>query len=60
MKIPRRKRWTIAIVGRLSGHTTSLDSLYKFRRFGDALAKATEMSRQSPNPNVVSYEVRKR
>lgn len=56
MKLPWRRRWTIAIVGKLSGHRTSLDGIYRFRRFSDALEKAVELETNSPSPNVVAYE----
>jgi hypothetical protein len=56
VKVPWRRRWTIAIVGKLSGHHTSLDGIYRFRRFSDALEKAVELEATSPNQSVVAYE----
>jgi hypothetical protein len=56
VRLPWRRRWTIAIVGKLSGHRTSLEGIYKFRRFSDALEKAVELETISPNRSVVAYE----
>jgi hypothetical protein len=56
VKLPWRRRWTIALVGKLSGHRTALDDIYKFRRFSDALEKAVELETKSPNSDVVAYE----
>lgn len=61
MKLPWRKRWTIALVGRYSGHRTSLDSLYRFRRMSDALEQATKMNdRDERDSDVLRYEVQAR
>ena len=60
MKLPWRKRWTIAIVGRYSGSRTSLDGIYRFRRFSDALAKTIELDARVPVDDVVGYEVSER
>ena len=59
MKLPGRRRWTIAIVGKLSGHRTSLDGIYRFRRFSDALEKAVELEAIT-NASVVAYEPQER
>ena len=60
MKLPWRKRWTLALVGRYSGTRTSLESLYRFRKQSEALAKATEMNRRWPAEDIVQYEVHER
>lgn len=60
MRVPGRRRWTIAIVGRFSGHRTSLDGIYRFRRFSDALEKAVELEAISPSGGVVAYEPQER
>ena len=59
MKLPGRRRWTIAIVGKLSGQKTSLDGIYRFRRFSDALEKAVELEAIT-NASVVAYEPQER
>jgi hypothetical protein len=58
--VRRRKRWTIAIVGRYSGSRTSLDGIYSFRRMRDALKVATELNDKSPASEVVGYQVEER
>ncbi len=61
MKMPWRRRWTIALVGRYSHTRTSLESLYKFRRMSEALEQATKMNqRLEHDANVLSYEVQAR
>ncbi len=51
-----RRRWTIAIVGRESGHKTSLESLYRFRSQQEALARAAELNRQASN-DLTEFQV---
>ena len=60
MRAPWRRRWTIAIVGKLSGQRTSLDGIYRFRRFSDALEKAVELEAITNASVVVAYEPQER
>lgn len=58
--LPWRARWTVAIVGRYSGHRTALDGIYRFRRMRDALEKAIELNAKTPDSETVGFEVQER
>ncbi len=56
----RRPRWTLVIVGKLSGHKTSLASIYQFSSQRAAMAEASRMNAESELPELSEFRVERR